>query len=87
MITGKTKSGFEYGLEETAMDDWELFEDLTAVDDGEQTKIISCAKRLLGEKQYNRLKEYLRDEKGRVSISVMSNTIAEIFESVEEGKN
>lgn len=87
MIEGKTKSGFEFKLEEDTLDDWELFEDLTAVEEGESTKIIGCAKRILGNEQYNRLKEFLRDENGKISTTAMSNAISEIFGSTEEGKN
>ena len=82
-MKGKTSSGFEYELDEAALDDYELLEDLCEMDEGDMTKTISVLNRLLGTEQ----KERLRMENGRVPASKMMNEIGEIFRNVKEGKN
>jgi DNA-directed RNA polymerase subunit F len=88
MVKGKTKKGFFFKIQEEAMDDWELVEELVEIDKGDTTKIINVAKKLLGEKQYENLKNFLRDKaSGRVKATDMMNTVLEILEKVKEGKN
>ena len=83
-MKGKTSSGFEYELDEAALDDYEL---LCEMDEGDMTKTISVLNRLLGTEQKERLKEHLRMENGRVPASEMMNEIGEIFGNIKEGKN
>ena len=86
-MKGKTTSGFEYELDESALDDYELLEDLCELDEGNISKTISVLNRLLGKEQKDRLKEHLRSKNGRVPASKMMNEMGEIFNSVKEGKN
>ena len=86
-MKGKTTSGFEYELDESALDDYELLEDLCELDEGNISKTISVLNRILGKEQKDRLKEHLRTENGRVPASKMMFEIGEIFNSVKEGKN
>ena len=86
-MKGKTTSGFEYELDESALDDYELLEELCELDEGDTSKIISVLNRLLGNEQKERLKEHLRMENGRVPASKMMLEMGEIFNSVKEGKN
>lgn len=86
-MRGKTTSGFEYELDEAALDDYELLEDLCELDEGDISKTISVLNRLLGKEQKDRLKEHLRSKNGRVPASKMMNEMGEIFNSVKEGKN
>lgn len=86
-MKGKTTSGFEYELDESALDDYELLEDLCELDEGNTSKTISVLNRLLGKEQKDRLKEHLRSKNGRVPASKMMNEMGEIFNSVKEGKN
>ena len=86
-MTGKTTSGFEYEIDEESLDDYELLEDLSELDDGNSAKTTSVLNRLLGKEQKDRLKEHLRTESGRVPASKMMIEIGEIFNSVKEGKN
>ena len=86
-MRGKTTSGFEYELDEAALDDYELLEDLCELDEGDTSKTISVLNRLLGKEQKDRLKEHLRSKNGRVPASKMMNEMGEIFNSVKEGKN
>ena len=87
MMHGKTSSGFEYELDEAALDDYELLEDLCELDEGNMAKTSSVLKRLIGAEQKERLKEHLRTETGRVPMSKMMAEIEEIFKNVKEGKN
>lgn len=86
-MKGKTTSGFEYELDESALDDYELLEELCELDEGDTSKTISVLNRLLGNEQKERLKEHLRMENGRVPASKMMLEMGEIFNSVKEGKN
>lgn len=86
-MKGKTTSGFEYELDESALDDYELLEELCELDAGDTSKTISVLNRLLGNEQKERLKEHLRMENGRVPASKMMLEMGEIFNSVKEGKN
>lgn len=86
-MKGTTSSGFEYNLDETALDDYELLEDLCELDNGNTARTISALNRLLGTEQKDQLKEHLREENGRVPASKMMIEMGEIFNSVKEGKN
>ena len=84
---GKTSSGFEYELDEAALDDYELLEDLCEMDEGNMAKMSSVMNRLIGTEQKERLKEHLRTENGRVPMSKMMIEIEEIFKNAKAGKN
>ena len=81
-MKGKTSSGFEYELDEAALDDYELLEDLCEMDAGNVAKMSSMLNRLIGTEQKERLKEH-----GRVPMSKMMIEIEEIFKNAKAGKN
>lgn len=87
MKKGKTTTGFEFIIADEVLDDWELVEMFTEIDDGNPANIVKAAKRFLGDKQLNALKEHLRDENGKVSTKAMVQAIAEIIHSEDEVKN
>lgn len=87
MIKGKTKSGFEFHIEEEVLDDYEILEDLCAIEEGEANKIPKVAIRIIGDEQMKKLKEHLRGKNGRVSASKMGEAIGEILTGCNEGKN
>ena len=86
-MKGKTSSGFEYELNEEALDDYELLEDLCEMDAGNMSKMSSVMNRLIGAEQKERLKEHLRTENGRVPMSKMMIEIEEIFKNAKKEKN
>lgn len=86
MITGTTKSGFDYSIGDEALDDYELLEDLSDIDQGDIFKITIVARRILGEEQLQALKEHIRNEKGRVSAEKMGDEINQIL-NVKTVKN
>lgn len=81
------KCGFSCEIEEDAMDDMELLDDLAAVDDGKIWRVKNILQRLMGEEKQKELYEALRDENGRVSVTNVSGALGELMEGMKEGKN
>lgn len=81
MIEGKTKSGFEYSIEEYKLDNWELLEVLNELGDS-PNKIVSVLPYLFDEEQIKALKEHNRDKKtGVVSASKMVADVMDVFKN------
>lgn len=81
MIEGKTKSGFEYSIEECRLDNWELLEVLNELGDS-PNKIVSVLPYLFDDEQTKALKEHNRDKKtGIVVASGMTADIMDIFKN------
>ena len=87
MITGITESGFNFEIEEEAIDDYELFENLCAIDNGDISKSTIVADGDLGKEQLKRLKEHCRNENGRISTTKMIDEITQIMLNCKTGKN
>ena len=87
MIKGKTKSGFDFELEDEVLDDYELLEALCSVDHGNYSDVAKLIEMLLGEEQKEALKAHLKNRDGRVKTSAIMNEISEIFEACSSGKN
>ena len=86
--TKTLSNGFACKIDADALDDYELFEDLAAVDRGEVQKLPTILTRLLGAEQLDALKNHLRGKNGRVKLTDMSTAVEEIlFSQGEEGKN
>lgn len=77
----------KWSIEGAALDDWELLETLASDSDG--TAAPKAVKALLGEHQYNELKEILRNESGRVPATRFVEALGELFsllmERIESG--
>lgn len=81
MIEGKTKSGFEYSIEEYKLDNWELLEMLNKLGDS-PNMIVSVLPYLFDDEQIKALKEHNRDKKtGIVLASKMTADIMDIFKN------
>ena len=80
MLKGKTESGFEYEVSDAAMNDYELVEILAEVDTN-PLLLPRLVKKLLGDKQKNKLLDHLRTKDGNVPIDLISAEIMEIFQS------
>ena len=87
MFTGKTSTGFEFSLEDEALDDYELLETLQEIDEGDYGKTTKMVTMLLGPQQRDALKEHVRGENGRVSSQKLLSEVMEIFESKNKAKN
>lgn len=85
LLTGKTKSGFEYSIPKARLNNYELVEAIGEIDSNPLaiTKVVNL---LLGKEGTNDLKEHVRDEDGIVGITDLSNEITEIFQSQNEIK-
>ncbi len=80
----RTDSGFEIEIQKETLDDWELLEDLEALENGKTIKIISVAARLLGDEGLTKLKEHIRTPAGRVPMSAMQDEIFDIFQKLKQ---
>lgn len=87
MVRGTTESGFNFELEDEVLDDYELLETLCELDNGNNSVITKMVDTLLGQEQKERLKEHIRNTKGRVSAKRMMEEIVDIFKSCNAGKN
>ncbi len=81
-----TASGFSLRISSEAMDDWDLLEVLRKLDQGEAHLVIDAFKILLGNEQYEKLKEHLRKD-GKLKASDMMNEFADIMTKAKEIKN
>lgn len=86
MINGKTKSGFAFKLDDEAMNDMELLEDLKKLDGGDVLAVPSILERMLG-KQKEDLYNHVRTESGRVPIDALVGELKGIFEASRDAKN
>ncbi|MCT1171308.1 hypothetical protein [Lactococcus lactis] len=86
MLKGTTKSGFRYEITPERLNNFELVEILSEVDENPLLlpKVLNL---LLGERQSKNLKNYLRDEEGLVSTDKIRETIEDIFAAQNKIKN
>ena len=86
MIKGKTKSGFEYAIPKENLNNYELVEIISEVEENPLLvpKVVSL---LLGKGQSDKLKEHLRTESGIVPADKMGDEITEILNNHPEAKN
>ena len=91
MIEGKTKSGFEYKIEDTAFNDMRVIDlliDMDNKDAGDAIIIMSKVSRLLlGEQQKNELYKAIANEDGSVGMDKFMDEMADILTSKPELKN
>lgn len=86
MIKGITKSGFKYEIPEERLNNYELLEAISELD--EDTLILpKVVNLLLGKEQKKELTKHLRTEDGMVPMDKMTAEIIEIFQSKSETKN
>lgn len=84
MIKGTTSSGFEYEIEDEALDDMELLDALVDMDEGSTSSYRYAIKALLGEEQRKALYEHVRNKKtGRVSAKAVFKEFAEVLTSAK----
>lgn len=80
MLKGTTKSGFKFEVEDKRLNNYELLE---AISDVEESPLAlpRVIKLLLGDSKAKALKNHVRDDEGFVSADKLSAEIMEIFES------
>lgn len=85
VITGKTKTGFEYEIDKKILNDYELLEEIDNIGKN-PVIIIRLLKRLLKEEQLEKLKEHIRNEEGIVPLDKMEKELIDIFDGIKEIK-
>lgn len=85
VITGKTKTGFEYNIDKKILNDYELLEEIDNLGKN-PVIIIKLLRRLLQEEQLEKLKEHIRNEEGMVPIDKMEKELEDIFNGINEIK-
>ena len=78
MTSIKTSSGFSCDVDESAMNDMELLEDLAAIDGGDITVLPGALSRIVGSANKRKLYDHVRVN-GRVPIDSVSQEIGEII--------
>ena len=82
MITAKTESGFSIELEESALDNMEVLDALSDLDEGNPLAMSRLVVKLLGKDGKKRLYEHLRTYYGRVTSSAVESAILELVQSI-----
>jgi len=85
VITGKTKTSFEYEIDKKILNDYELLEEIDNIGKNPLI-IIKLLKRLLKEEQLEKLKEHIRNEEGIVPLDKMEKELIDIFDGIKEIK-
>jgi hypothetical protein len=76
-------AGREWAIQPEAADDFELLEDLAALDKGDPSKMPGVLRKLLGDKQYDDAMSLLRDKAtGRVGLDAGITFAWEILEGL-----
>ena len=78
VVKGKTKTGFEFELDNELIDDYEvleMYEDIKETGLGVR-KLLT---RLIGEDGYNRLKEHCRKKDGTISAKRIGHEMNDIM--------
>ena len=87
MLKGKTKSGFEFEIDEKIADDMELLEAIAEAET-ETYKFPKVLEKVLGKEQKQRLYDHVRTKKGNVPIEKAMNAFVEIMNAAgEQTKN
>lgn len=73
-----TLNGVTVTVLDEALDDWELLEELAAVDSGKGQKLPSLLRRLVGD-DYDMVMDALRGQNGRVSIADGAAFVRSLF--------
>lgn len=87
MIKGKLDNGFEFSVDEEALDDMELVDALRDAQGKDPTRISDVVDKVLGD-QKTKLYDILRTKKGNVPIEAVADAVVEIMnKSGEKAKN
>lgn len=87
MIEGKTSTGYEFVINDEALDDAELVDDFVEIQDGKNMHTKDACIRLLGVEGQKKLYEHCRAESGRVKFTDMFRELMEIMQFAKDSKN
>ncbi len=80
MLKGTTKSGFKFEIDDKRLNNYELLEAISEIEES-PLALPRVIKLLLGDNKAKALKNHVRDDEGFVSSEKLSAEIMEIFES------
>lgn len=84
MMKGKTNTGFEFDVDEAALDDYRLLKALNEVSDGKSGRVTYIIEKLLGSDQEEKLMTHVEKlNDGKCSASGMVAELNEIFEALK----
>ncbi len=75
--------GYKLEFDQNNLDDVEVFELINDIEEGEVQKTVKLLKLLLGENEYNKVKDYFVNKYGRFSI----NKLTEVYTAIFQGTN
>lgn len=84
MIKGKTKSGFEFEVDKEAFSDAEFIESFHTMRTSDEMEVFHLVEIVLGKDQKKRLYDHVRNEKGRVPTSALTDELNDIFTALSE---
>ena len=84
-INGRTRSGFDFSIDERVLDDMELLEAAVQARKGDRSAEIEMIQRLLGTEQKKALYDHLRVD-GRVSKAAVGAALVDIFQAIDPAK-
>lgn len=88
MIKGETRSGFQFEVEENALDNMELVDALAEADGDSPMAVSKVVLMLLGKEQRQKLYDHLRAEDGRVPVVAVSEAMEDVLKAFGgKGKN
>ena len=91
MITGKTKSGFKFKVDERIKKDWRLIKAITdsQSDDGnvKLKAVVTMIQLILGDQEELLMQHIMKKNEGYVPFEIMQSEISEIIQSIPEAKN
>lgn len=73
--------GFELDIDVSVFADFEFLESLADVANGEPANVISPFRMLFAGDTYQKVKDHLRDEDGRVPVKAMSAFLAKVVKA------
>ena len=91
MITGKTKSGFKFNVDERILDDWRVVDAIGMSESDDASEQICGARMLvdllLGNEKQKLIDYIAKENDGYVPATAMTSVIAEIITASREIKN
>lgn len=79
--------GYKVEIEPDSLDDWDFLETLAKIDKGETGLIVDVLPQMLGAKQFEALKQHLREKNGRLKATKMVEVMYEILQKSKSTKN
>ncbi len=86
-VEGESKKGFAFKYPRENLDDMELFDDIAAMNSGNAYQLGRIIERVLGAEQKKEYYEFLRDDSGRVKVSVIEDDFLSIMQASNDSKN